>query len=96
MLLFIFYGFTPLPLLFVRGTGYDNFGGEESNKSLDWAVFFVAGMVVSTLALPILLTKVPVDEPGMNTANCFFAEFATVIFYTTAGLFITSVEEESY
>lgn len=59
-------------------------------------MFFVAGVVVSTFALPILLTSVPLDNPGMTPTNCFLAEFATIIFYTTAGLFFVAADEEDY
>ena len=91
--MFIFYGFTPLPLLFARTDGYESFEG-ETNKSLDVAIFFVAGMIVSTFAFPILLTRTPIDNPSMNTTNAVLTEFATIIFYTTAGLFAVAADDE--
>uniref|UniRef100_A0A6G1SBP9 Leptin receptor gene-related protein n=1 Tax=Aceria tosichella TaxID=561515 RepID=A0A6G1SBP9_9ACAR len=95
LLMFLFYGFTPIPLLFVRNDdGYQSLDGSEVNKSMDIAIFLVAGMIVSTIAFPILLTSVPVSNPGMDTTSAFLTEFATVIFYTTAGLFIVASEDE--
>ena len=93
--MFLFYGFTPLPLLFVRNDGgYQSFDGSEVNKSLDVAVFLVAGMVVSTFAFPLLLTNVPVGNPSMSPTNAFLTEFATLIFYTTAALFAVAADDE--
>jgi hypothetical protein len=93
--MFLFYGFTPVPLLFVRNdAGYQSFDGSEVNKSLDIAIFFVAGIIVSTIAFPIMLTNVPVDNPGMDTTNAFLTEFATFIFYTTAALFVVAAGDE--
>lgn len=91
--MFLFYGLTPLPLLFVRNDGYESFDG-DSNKSLDVAVFFVSGMVVSTFAFPILLATNPVDNPSIDTANAILTEIATILFYTTAGLFFVAAEDE--
>lgn len=91
--MFLFYGFTPLPLLFVRSDGYDNLDG-EINKSLDIAIFFITGMVVSTFAFPILLSHVPVENPSIDTTNAFLTEFATIIFYLTGGLFFMTQDEE--
>ena len=85
-----------MPLLFAQRSEYETLGEGESDKSMDIAIFFVAGMVVSTFALPILLTSVPLENPGMTTTNCFLAEFATVLFYTTAGLFLVVSDEEEY
>lgn len=93
--MFLFYGFTPIPLMFVRSDdGYQSFDGSEVNKSMDIAIFFVAGMVVSTIAFPILLTSVPASNPGMDSTSAFLTEFATIIFYTTAGLFAVAADEE--
>lgn len=95
--MFLFYALTPLPLLFVRNdNGYESFDGGEINKPMDIAIFFVAGMVVSTLAFPIFLTRVPMESPSMDTTNAFLTEFATVIFYTTAGLFAVAADDEDF
>ena len=51
-------------------------------------------MVVSTFALPLLLTSVPIGNPGMDFTNCFLAEAATVLFYLTGGLFFVAAGEE--
>lgn len=93
-MMFVFYGFTPLPLLFVRNDGYSSFEGGETNKALDVAIFFVSGMVVSTFAFPILLSKTPVDNPSMDTTNAILTEMATILFYITAGLFFVSSDED--
>lgn len=92
--MFLFYGFTPLPLLFVRNDGYDSLDGGETNKSLDIAVFFVTGMVVSTFAFPILLSNIPAENPNIDTTNAFLTEFATLLFYLTAGLFFVASNDE--
>jgi hypothetical protein len=93
--MFLFYGFTPVPLMFVRNDdGYQSFDGSEVNKSMDIAIFFVAGMIVSTIAFPILLSHVPIGNPSMDTTNAFLTEFATLIFYTTAGLFVVTSDDE--
>mgnify|MGYP001014259926 CR=1 FL=1 len=91
--MFLFYGFTPLPLLFVRNDGYDNLDGEV-NKSLDIAIFFLTGMVVSSFAFPILLAKTPVDNPNIDATTATLTEIATILFYTTAGLFFVASNEE--
>lgn len=93
LLIFLFYGFTPLPLLFVRSDGYDSLDG-ETNKSLDVAIFFVSGMVVSTIAFPILLSNTPVGNPNIDTTNAVLTEFATILFYATAGLFFVASNDE--
>ena len=89
----MFYGFTPIPLLFINNNGYESFDG-ETNKSLDVAVFFVSGMVVSTFAFPILLASTPVENPNIDSTTAFLTEFATVLFYITAGLFFVAADEE--
>lgn len=94
-MIFIFYGFTPLPLLFVRNTGYDSLDGEV-NKSLDIAVFFVTGMIVSTFAFPLILARTPVDNPNIDATNAILTEIATLLFYFTAGLFFIVAGEEEY
>lgn len=93
LLMFLFYGFTPLPFLFMRTDGYDNLDGEV-NKSLDVAIFFVTGIVVSTFALPILLTKTPLDNPAIDSTTAVLTELATIIFYATAGSFFVASNEE--
>lgn len=95
LLIFLFYGFTPLPLLFVRNSGYDNLDG-EINKSLDIAVFFITGIVVSTFAFPILLARTPIGNPNIDATTAVFTEAATILFYVTAGLFFTVANEEEY
>lgn len=95
LLIFIFYGFTPLPLLFVRNTGYDSLDGEV-NKSLDIAMFFVTGMIVSTFAFPLLLARTPVDNPNIDATTAILTEVATILFYFTAGLFLVVSNEEEY
>lgn len=92
-MIFLFYGFTPLPLLFVRNDGYDNMDG-ETNKALDIAMFCVTGMIVSTFAFPIMLARTPVDNPNIDTTNAIMTELATILFYITAGLFFVASEEE--
>lgn len=95
LLMFLFYGLTPLPFLFVQNDGgYDSLDGGGVNKSLDIAIFFVSGMIVSTFAFPILLSHVPVGNPSIDTTNAFLTEFATLIFYITAGLFFVTQEDE--
>lgn len=96
LLMFIFYGFTPLPLLFVNNDGYQSFDS-VSNKSMDIAIFFCTGMVVSTIAFPLVLATSPIDHPTITSQNAFFAEAATVLLYMTAGLFLAiTVEEDSF
>ena len=91
--MFLFYAFTPLPLLFVRFDGYDSLDG-ETNKSLDVAVFCITGIVVSTFAFPILLSKTPIGNPSIDATNAVLTEFATVLFYATAGLFFVASNDE--
>lgn len=92
--MFLFYGFTPIPLLFVNNDGgYQNFDG-ETNKSLDIAVFFVSGMIVSTIAFPILLATTPVGNPNIDSTNAILTELATLLFYVTAGLFFVAADDE--
>lgn len=93
LLIFLFYGFTPLPLLFVRNNDYDSLDG-DINKSLDVAVFFVTGMVVSTFAFPLLLARSPVDNPSIDATNAVLTELATILFYATAGLFFVAASDE--
>lgn len=93
LLMFLFYGFTPIPLLFVRSDGYDSLDG-ETNKSLDIAIFMVTGIVVSTFAFPILLSRIPVENPRIDATNAILAEVATILFYATAGLFFVSSNDE--
>lgn len=89
--MFLFYGFTPLPLLFVRSDGYDSLG-DETNKSLDIAMFLVSGMIVSTFAFPILLSNT--DPQYISTTHAFLTEMATILFYITGGLFFVAESDE--
>lgn len=82
-----------MPLLFVRTDDYESMDGEP-NKALDVAVFCVAGMVVSTFAFPILLSRTPPDNPSMDATNAFLTEFATILFYTTGALFVVAAGDE--
>lgn len=81
----------------MRNDGYDNLDGEV-NKSKDIAVFFVTGMVVSTFAFPILLARTPVENPNIDATNAILTEIATLLIYTTAGLFLVASgdEEEAF
>lgn len=89
LLIFLFYLFTPIPLLFVRKDGYEALEG-ETNKALDIAIFFVTGIVLSTFAFPIFIANTPVEKPRIDFLNATLAEFATILFYTTAGLFLAA------
>lgn len=84
---------TPIPLLFVRKDGYETLEG-ETNKSLDVAVFFVAGIVLSTLAFPIFIANTPVEMPRIDFTNAVVTEFATILFYITAGLFLVASNDD--
>lgn len=87
--MFLFYGLTPVPLLFVRKDGYEALEG-ENNKSLDLAVFFVAGIILSTFAFPIFIANTPVEKPRIDFLDAALAEFATILFYITASLFLVA------
>lgn len=93
----IFWALTPIPLLFAKGgDSYDAFDN-GSNKGMDVAVFFVIGIVVSTCAFPLILARSPVEEPSISSTDAFFAELASLLIYTTSGLFLACANDyEAY
>lgn len=94
LLLFLFYMFTPIPLLFVSDTSnYQSFDMSESNKGMDVAVFLVAGMVVSTIAFPLVLLGGQPDAAHIDVKNAVFAELCTLLLYATGGIFMLPDED---
>lgn len=59
----------PLPIMFSRRIIKETVIGvneSSSAKTRDIALFFTAGILVSSFALPILLTVTPVSQPAVS------------------------------
>lgn len=66
LLIYFFYILLPIPMIMSRRIVKETMIGmnEGSSKRVrDYALFFTAGIMVSTLALPIILARSPVDKP---------------------------------
>jgi len=84
----IFYMMSPIPFLLSRR--YNSMGGAgTSNSCQELAIFLTIGMVISSFALPIVLTRHPQDAPVITTSACLFTMGANIVVYLTIlGFFI--------
>lgn len=75
LLIYFFYILLPIPLIMSRRIVKETMIGmnEGSSKRVrDYALFFTAGMIVSTVALPIILARSPTNKP-LVSINTFHA-----------------------
>lgn len=66
LLVTLFYVFLPLPLLFSRRVSKDAIIGISPgtiNKTRDYALFFTSGLMISTMALPVVMARSPESSP---------------------------------
>lgn len=66
LLVFLTYLILPIPLLLSRRVIKETPLGlseDKSSKVRDYALFFTAGVAVSSLALPIILARTPAEKP---------------------------------
>ncbi|KAL1449150.1 hypothetical protein WDU94_000374 [Cyamophila willieti] len=94
MLVILFYILAPLPTMLWKR--YQDTTGSTDTNSRDLAIFFTMGIVVSSFALPIVMTRAPVDFPLIGLGSCYLTLAANLIMYATyVGFFITLYSEES-
>lgn len=70
LLVFIFYFLLPLPIMFSRRVIKDtalsaNLGASKQMR--DCSLFITAGIMVSSVALPIILARTPTEKPVVST-----------------------------
>lgn len=83
-----------MPLLLIQNNDYESFGGEDT-KPRDIAIFFCTGIMIFSLAFPVLLAKTPVDKPSIPVYTCVLTELASILLYaTTAIFFVTSLNDD--
>lgn len=66
LLVYIFYILLPLPMIISRRIIDETVIGLDRKTSVsarDYAIFFTAGIMVSTFTLPILLARSPLNKP---------------------------------
>lgn len=90
MLVLIFYFLLPMPFLFAKRIiketpiGFDDRGKSNTRH---YAVFFTAGIVVSSFALPVILARNPIDQPLIAPIQCVLVESGNLLCYATMCLF---------
>lgn len=90
LLVFIFYFLAPLPLMMSRRIQKDSgtTSYEVSQVKLrDLALFVTSGLMVSTMALPIVLARSPIAHPLISWVSCILVLFGNVLCFMTIGLF---------
>ena len=90
LLIFIFYILLPLPFIFAKRIIKDTLVGmdeRDASRTRHFAVFFTAGIMVSSFALPILLARSPMEKPLIAPIQCILLELGNLLCYVTMGLF---------
>lgn len=75
MIVFVTYILLPIPLMFSKRVVKETQIGMSdvsASKVRDYALFFTAGLAVSSMALPIILARTPVEKPivSKSARNC--------------------------
>lgn len=90
LVIYIFYILLPLPILLFKRIVKETVIGmneKDSARARDYAVFFTAGIMVSSFALPLVLARTPIDKPVLAPISCFLLEIGNILCYTTMALF---------
>lgn len=72
MIVFVTYLLLPLPFLFSKKVIKDTLVGMNDGSSArvrDFAIFLTGGLLVSSMALPIILARTPMEKPIVSTKN---------------------------
>lgn len=94
MFVILFYILAPLPTMLWKR--YSDTTGTFESQSRDLAIFITMGVVVSSFALPIVMTRAPLDAPLIGLGSCYLTLAANIIMYATyIGFFITLYSEDS-
>uniref|UniRef100_A0A6G1SHC4 Leptin receptor gene-related protein n=1 Tax=Aceria tosichella TaxID=561515 RepID=A0A6G1SHC4_9ACAR len=90
MLVYIFYILLPIPILVSTHIIKETMVGmneKDAAKAKHYAIFFTAGILVSSFAMPILLARSPEANPIIKPIQCVLVEIGNVLCYATMGLF---------
>lgn len=72
LLIYFFYFMLPLPMVLSKRIIKDTMVGMNdgsSKKVRDYALFITAGIMVSSLALPIVIARSPVEKPLVSNTS---------------------------
>lgn len=90
LLVTIFYILLPIPIIISKrianSTTIEVSGGRQS-ITRDYALFATAGIIVSSIALPIIMARSPIDKPAIAPISCFLTEMGNLLCYATMALY---------
>ncbi|XP_066595819.1 leptin receptor gene-related protein isoform X2 [Prorops nasuta] len=90
----LFYILSPLPTIIARR--HSDESRSVSNPCLELAIFITMGFVVSSFALPIVLSRSPAESPVIQPGACYLTLAGNVIVYLTlVGFFMSFDEDDS-
>lgn len=89
VLTYLFYCFLPLPILMGQRIKQQTalFDASVGHKTRDFTAFFMAGIVVSSFALPMLMARIPLDKPLLAPIQCVMIQLGNLFCYATLGSF---------
>lgn len=83
LIVFIFYFLVPLPLMITNRINKDIMASAPDPKARDLALFFTAGIMISTMALPTVLSRSAI----ITWAACALVSLGNILCFMTIGLF---------
>lgn len=99
MLIFLCYILLPLPVLISRRIVKTTMLGVSDGgpaKIRDYALFATAGIIVSSIFMPIVLARSPVDKPAIAPISCFLVEVGNLLCQITVTLFCVYFKPLNY
>lgn len=78
-----------MPFLFARQViDKTALGMSDSvGKTKDYAIFVATGIMVSSVALPVIMARSPVEKPIIAPIACFYLELGNLCCLSTIALF---------
>ncbi|XP_076380326.1 leptin receptor gene-related protein [Megalopta genalis] len=90
----LFYVLALVPTTIARRCTY--YAGNSNNPCLELAVFITMGFLVSSFALPIVLSRSPADSPTIQPGACYLILVGNIVVYLTlVGFFVTFEPEDN-
>lgn len=90
LIIYLLYILLPIPIILYRRIVKETMIGmneRDSNRTRDYAIFFTAGIMVSSFALPLLMARSPQEKPVIAPISCFLLEVGNILCYSTVALF---------
>uniref|UniRef100_A0ABD2W986 Leptin receptor overlapping transcript-like 1 n=1 Tax=Trichogramma kaykai TaxID=54128 RepID=A0ABD2W986_9HYME len=92
-LVVLFYILSPLPTLIARRYSEN---ATSNNQYMELAIFLTMGCVISSFALPIVLSRSPESNPTIKPGACYLTIAGNFVMYSTIlGFFLAFDHDES-